>query len=85
MTEKRSEDAIPYNKYRTNRFCKEGGLWYFLTREGTMEGPFDFKLAAENRLEVYIKVVTSGLIAKDCKLSVEPLTDPALKNYTISP
>jgi hypothetical protein len=38
-----------------------------------MEGPFDFRRAAENRLEDYIKLMNSGLISSDCALSVLPI------------
>jgi hypothetical protein len=50
----------------------EDGNWYFHTREKTVEGPFQYRLAAENRLQEYIKVMLSGWLEPDSTLSVEP-------------
>ena len=72
MTEKRKSDSEPYSKFRTSRFSKENRVWYYLTREGTIEGPFERKMDAENRLEDYIKIMISGLLA-DSELSLQPL------------
>ena len=44
-----------------------------------MEGPFDYRAAAEIRLADYIKVMTSGLMPTDCDLSILPL-DPSKPN-----
>ena len=76
MAEQRKGDLAPSTRFRSNRFCKEGDKWYFHTREGTLEGPFDFKLAAENRLEDYIKVMISELLPLGSQLSIEPLDPP---------
>ena len=72
MTDQRTGDSKPRGKFRADRFVKEGGEWYFLTREGTIEGPFERKLDAENRLEDYIKVMVSGLLP-ETPLSLQPL------------
>jgi hypothetical protein len=76
MADQRKGDLEPYTKFRTGRFFKDGGQWYFLTREGTMEGPFELRLEAENRLEDYIKVMTSGFMPPESELSIEPLDLP---------
>ena len=44
MVDKREDDFEPYTKFRTSRFVKESCEWYFLTREGTQEGPFERKI-----------------------------------------
>jgi uncharacterized protein YdcH (DUF465 family) len=44
---------------------KEGEKWFFYTREGTTEGPFDSEIEAHNQLDRYIKAVTSGLVPED--------------------
>ena len=46
---------------------QEGGMWFFYTREGTIEGPFDGEFEAHLRLDKYIQVMNSGV-----------LTDPSL-------
>jgi hypothetical protein len=73
---RRRDDATVYTKFRSERFTQEQGKWYFFTREGTVEGPFDYRRAAENRLEDYIKVMNSGVLDQDCALSILP-HDPA--------
>jgi hypothetical protein len=73
MANQRKTDKQAATKYRTSRFMKEGEKWYFSTREGTMEGPFTFKHEAEERLENYKKVMSSGFIPLHSKLAVQPL------------
>lgn len=46
---------------RTSRTFKQEGSWFFRTREGELVGPFRDELEASVRLEVYIRMVTSGL------------------------
>jgi hypothetical protein len=46
---------------RTRRTFMEQGSWFFRTREGELAGPFRDELEASVRLEVYIRMVTSGL------------------------
>jgi hypothetical protein len=43
---------------------QEGGMWFFYTREGTIEGPFDGQLEATIQLDKYIKVTNSGLLSE---------------------
>ena len=69
MYDQRKTDLEARTRFRAGRFIREGGQWYFSTREGTMEGPFALKLDAEKRLEIYIKVMASGFLASDGKFS----------------
>ena len=73
MADKRKDDFEPYTRFRTSRFIKETRGWYFLTREGTQEGPFERKIDAESRLEDYIKVMVSDFLPPNSKLSIDPL------------
>ena len=73
---RRRDDVAVFTKFRSDRFTQQHGKWYFFTREGTVEGPFDYRRAAENRLEHYIKVMSSGVLDSDCTLSILP-HDPA--------
>ena len=50
---------------RTNRMFEEDGSWFFKTREGCSVGPFRDELETSTRLEVYIRMVDSGLLAED--------------------
>ena len=43
MDDHRKSDLEAYSKFRPSRFIKEGGKWYFITREATMEGPFELQ------------------------------------------
>ena len=49
---------------RTDRLFEQAGDWHFYTREGTVEGPFDSKPKALERLEVYIRLMLAGLSPK---------------------
>lgn len=72
MTEKRKTDLKPQTRFRSARFFKEGGSWYFSTREGTMEGPFWELEEAEKRLNDYVKILNSGFMPRDSSLELKP-------------
>lgn len=73
MADIRKTDSETKKWFRSSRFFKDEGHWFFYTREGTMEGPFEILQYAENRLEEYIKVMNSGFLEEGSKLSLEPL------------
>jgi len=73
MRDARSTDVKPYTKFRPGRFFKDGGKWYFHTREGTFEGPFEKRTEAEFRLEEYIRIAQSGFMNLKSELSLQPL------------
>ncbi|MEZ5501822.1 MAG: DUF6316 family protein [Halioglobus sp.] len=73
MSDKRRGDLKSQSWFRSSRFFRNDGKWYFNTREGTAQGPFWELKQAENRLEDYIKVTTSGFMPSDSKLDLEPL------------
>jgi hypothetical protein len=57
----------------TSRIFQDGGLWYFYTREGTVEGPYGAKRQAERMLESYIQTMTSRFAPPpDLRLVDEP-------------
>jgi len=41
---------------------EDGGRWFFLTREKTIEGPFDCRADAIEQLEVYIQLAVNGML-----------------------
>ena len=65
MASKRKTDSTPPTVYRSDRVVSENGKWYFFTREGTIEGPFKDKLMCLNQLEMYIKVMKSGMLSEE--------------------
>jgi len=73
MTEKRKTDLLEKIRFRSGRFFKNNGKWFFNTREGTIEGPFEELTEAENRLKAYIKIMNSGFMPKYSTLELEPL------------
>ena len=73
METMRKSDAGPYTKYRPHRFFKDGDQWYFHTREGMEEGPFEYREEAEQRLQDYIRIVKSGFYVESSGLSLEPI------------
>ncbi|MDX1735769.1 MAG: DUF6316 family protein [Halioglobus sp.] len=65
MSDRRENDTDGKSYYRSDRLFQEGGRWFFATREGSIEGPFVDRYAAVTRLEAYIKVMRSGLMASE--------------------
>ena len=51
-----------HTSYRTCRMYRDNGNWFFKTREGDTVGPFEEELEASTQLEVYIRLVSSGLL-----------------------
>ena len=56
MTGMREGDIEPFTKFRPSRFFSQAGSWYFRTREGTTEGPFEQRFQAKNRLDAYLRI-----------------------------
>ncbi len=63
MSIKRTSDPSERTWFRTDRMTEDGGLWFFHTREKTLEGPFASLFDAKMQLDRYIKVQNSGLLA----------------------
>ena len=59
---RKSDPAIAPSRFRTERLTQDGGKWYFTTREGTLEGPFDSRIHALNQLDMYIRLAESDLL-----------------------
>jgi hypothetical protein len=55
MTGIRKGESEAQPRYRKSRFFVALDKWYFLTREGTVEGPFERRLDAEKTLNTYIR------------------------------
>lgn len=54
MTDLRKGDSEPQPRFRKSRFFHSLDQWYFITREGTVEGPYRDKTHAEDMLKVYL-------------------------------
>jgi hypothetical protein len=71
MAKKRKSDPPgARTRYRTNRFVREGKNWFFFTREGTIEGPFDDEFKASEGLQVYLQVLNMNLLSVDSSLAM---------------
>lgn len=51
----RQDDNKNKTWFRSERFFSEGSSWYFSTREGTIEGPFESRAEAEQELMMYLR------------------------------
>jgi hypothetical protein len=71
--DKRRSDREHRPRFRTSRFFKNDGKWFFSTREGTVEGPFWEMGEAETKLADYIKIMNSGFMPKNSTLELTPL------------
>lgn len=47
--------------FRTDRLMQDGDKWFFLTREGKLEGPFNCRVDAVNRLDTYTRIMSTEL------------------------
>ncbi len=50
----REGDTEQQARFRASRFFHSMEEWYFLTREGTVEGPYEDRAHAERMLESYL-------------------------------
>ncbi len=67
--QRRDDPPQSKSKFRSDRLHKENGKWYFTTREGSLEGPFEDKVHALNQLETYINVMKLNLVESDSDLA----------------
>jgi hypothetical protein len=51
---KRTSDPKDLNVFRSDRFFVVDGKWYFTTREGSNEGPFESAEKARHALKQYL-------------------------------
>ena len=54
MTSIRKGEAELQPRFRGSRFFHSMDEWYFITRERTVEGPFEHRDEAEKMLETYL-------------------------------
>lgn len=74
MAAKRVEDGEDGRSwFRTDRLVQEGDKWFFLTREGTVEGPFETRIDASERLELYARVMSMQLISEEVEAELKSL------------
>ena len=69
MTDKRSDDAESKTFFRSERITQHAGQWFFTTREGTIQGPFESKAEARKELNEYIKIM---IATGEGKLTLAP-------------
>jgi hypothetical protein len=63
MADRRKSDHPDHHSwYRSERVINDSGKWYFLTREGSLEGPFECERDATEQLEVYVSLAVNGLL-----------------------
>jgi hypothetical protein len=67
---RKDDDPTSRTRFRTDRVVNDNGKWYFLTREGRVEGPFECQAEALEHLEIYVRVVQSGLLTEECNLTL---------------
>jgi len=70
MTRRQDDAAGSRSNFRTERMFESAGRWYFYTREGTTEGPFESRVDAQERLDVYIEILDLKLLSSENGLCV---------------
>ena len=56
---RRNGDTNTKTYFRSERLIEEAGQWFFCTREGKLEGPFDDRVEALIKLDNYVKLMAS--------------------------
>jgi len=74
MSTHRKTDTSSRTRFRSDRFFCDKGLWYFNTRENTVEGPFATRSCAEQYRETYI---TLTRLSANLDVSLQPLESDA--------
>lgn len=61
MSSHRKDDnpTITYH-HRNERVFEQAGKWYFRTREGVVEGPFENRVGASHRISAYIQMLETS-------------------------
>ncbi len=72
MTRRQEDGPASRSNFRTERMFQSAGRWYFYTREGSTEGPFESQLDAQERLDVYIEILDLDLLSSDSGLLLAP-------------
>jgi hypothetical protein len=67
---RKDDEPMSRTRFRTDRVVHDNGKWYFLTREGSVEGPFECQEDATAHLDTYVRVAQSGLLPQDSKLAL---------------
>ena len=86
MAARRKDDApISRTRFRTERLLQDGGRWFFLTREGSVEGPFGCRADAVEQLANYLTLVQSGMLPEGAGAELELEPDSMARNRTREP
>ncbi|SDP35834.1 hypothetical protein SAMN04489798_5484 [Pseudomonas arsenicoxydans] len=51
----RAKDPAPATYFRSDRLCRVNGQLFFVTRENTLEGPFENREKAAQEIQAYIE------------------------------
>lgn len=61
MIEQRVHDETNRTWFRSERFARISGEWFFVTREGHNIGPFPSKIAASEGFQLYLQYIDDDL------------------------
>ncbi|NBB11544.1 DUF6316 family protein [Pseudomonas sp. SLFW] len=63
MLSKREQDPETAVRFRSDRVSRVNGMYFFSTRENTLEGPFFTKEDAERETDAYIRRMQAGQLS----------------------
>lgn len=63
MLSKREQDTETTVHFRSDRVSRVNGMYFFSTRENTLEGPFFTKEDAERETDAYIRRMQAGQLS----------------------
>jgi hypothetical protein len=71
MSSRRIDDpSESRSRFRTQRIVQDSDGWYFLNREGTIEGPFRCEADAKEQLDMYVRMAIHDMLPEASNLSL---------------
>ncbi len=64
MGAKRKGDLKTRARFGFDRIFEDSGKWFFTTREGTLQGPFEDQFEANDELKMYLDAMASDLVGE---------------------
>ncbi len=64
MKVKRKDDFKTQVRFRSDRMFKHNNKWFFCTREGALQGPFQDQFEANDELKMYLDAMASDLVGE---------------------
>jgi len=69
-TRRKTDPPGSRTHFRSQRLLQDGDRWFFCTREGTLEGPYEDRIGAQHALDTYLSIMRLDLLDNTAPLSL---------------